>query len=909
MNNALEHGLLHGIPRHEAADFFLRIKKAGWADAPDETGALEGQFIVPVEQVTSLLSQAAAEKFKLMIAYHVYAESMRGIAQHACAEVFHEHSEHERAAAEAYLKRAAVLGSGPIHLPECEPPPASSDPVGILMALARAEQEAIALQGQLRQAVGESNPLGFQIEQFMIEDQHHLDELWQMMPQDVVRTPVISQAPVGAQSMPEEAPMEETPSPAPAVKKEASGLMSFRRSFRAAAPAAESVPSGGGIWSKVENAINSPMTDAKAALIGGGLGTLGGAAIGSGQAAAPMEVKQEELEDNGPIGRFMLRHPISSNAALMGTTGAVTMVGGNRLGDLLRATRGNPDLKHAIKPALALTAPVTVPGVMGGVDTALHKRETEETAKAASIANHLKSLGRKMQAGAKRYGELLSGSSARSKEVNAVRHTDLAKGVARKGIEDANHLNPAAREKYIGKVRELLHTARKSGDEANRERAKSVVTQAATGVGLVGAGAAAASSKHKKDMEKIDRTNNLLKKNAFAQCLRKLALAPMEPGMGTDPAAAPMPDAQQSFVPVGSMEQPGVQPPMATPPGAARYAPVNYLEAEAVARQAQQGNEAAFYRGKAEEAGAQVQGMGAQVEEIQGQLDQLAAQAAQSQAQIMSANEEAVRANDQMLNQATLAARMRMGMQQLRAQMMEVASQDPEQLAAAAGGPTPMDVGMQAQQAAAGPAPLGGAPGGDPAADPGAQPGTPGASPDPSTAPGSPPASSGGPSGSGGSGESSNSDGGGTDKAKKESGGETTVSIKKGSARKQAGIYEESLRKLPAAAAGGVIGAGLGYMSAKRGANIPDLRSKVDGLRGQQHEGGFGKAIELGRAQVQLAEAEEAKMDPTRSALKGGLLGASIGAGLVTAVPAAIHEGQGLYKGLSALRALGRQGA
>src|SRR5690606_35199716 len=105
--------------------------------------------------------------------------------------------------------------------------------------------------------------------------------------------------------------------------------------------------------------------------------------------------------------------------------------------------------------------------------------------------------------------------------------------------------------------------------------------------------------------------------------------------------------------------------------------------------------------------------------------------------------------------------------------------------------------------------------------------------PDPSTAPGSPPASSGGPSGSGGASESSNSDGGGTDKEKKDSGGETTVSIKKGSV-KRAGIYEESLLKLPAMAIGGGIGAGVGYYNAKKGKEIPDLRAKVNELKGQQ---------------------------------------------------------------------------
>lgn len=898
----------NGIPQHEAAEYFYRIKHAGWTDAPDETGSLEGQFAVPIEQVVLAVSEAASAKFKLMVAYHVYAESMRGVAQHACAEVFHEHAEHERAAAEAYLKRAAVLGSGAVHLPEIETPPASSDPVGILMALARAEQEAIELQARLRDMVGDVNPIRFQIEQFMVEDQHHLDELWQMLPQDVARTPVIDQAPAGAQPVepvvPEEAEQPEVSAAAP--KKEASGLMSFRRSLRGVADAgSEAAQEGAGVWSKLQGA----PTVGRSAATGGGLGVLGGAAIGATEAASPVDMKQEALEGAGPIERFQHRHPIATNMARMGAIGAGIGASGHKVTELMLGTRGNPRMSDAAKAAL----PSIIPGAAGmglaAADNHLHEKELREIAKGASAVDHIKNLGRKMRDGASRYGELLTGSKANSLAHEA-RIADLdAKSRLRAGVRGGRGMAPEAKKRFGQKAMDAMDQARKAGDAAIAEHTKSRATQVATGAGVVGVSAAVAGRKHKKDMEKIDRTNARLKQ-AFVRGLQKLALSSPEPGLGTDPAAAPIPDNQPMMVPQASMEAPGVQPPMATPPGAGSYAPVNYLEAEETARRVQEANEAAFYRGKAEEAGAQVQSMGAQFADVQAQLDQLKAQAAESQSQIMAANEEALRANDQMLNQATLAARMRMGMQQLRAQMMEIASQDPEQLAAAAGGPTPMDVGMQAQQAAAGPAPAAGGapPGADPSMDPGAQPGAPGASPDPNTAPGSAPAAAGGPSDSGSPSEAGKSDGGGTDKEKKESGGETTVSIKKGSA-KTAGIYEESVRKLPFAAAGAAIGAGAGYLSARRGANIPNLRQKVDELKGQQTEGGFGKAIELGRAQIALAEAEEGRQDPTRAALRGGLLGASIGSGLSVAVPAIHSGGKELYKNLRTAVDVARQGA
>lgn len=788
MSNSFDRALLNGIPRAEAADFFLRIKQAGWADPPDETGALEGQFAAPIEQVIAAVSNAATAKFKLMVAYHVFAESMRGVAQHACAEVFHEHAEHERAAAEAYLKRAAVLGSGPVHLAEIETPPASSDPVGILMMLARAEQEAIALQGELRQMVGEMNPLAFQVEQFMVEDQHHLDELWQMLPQDVARTPVIDQAVAGAvgqEPTAEELPVEESSMEEPVTEElPPEAKMAFARALQKLAGDVIQFPGKGERMlrnaGKLTERAGGAIGDAASSFIGrlGDLpgaaqAGLGGAAIGAlsgglNQAARVQRMsgrdKREAHENGGPLTEMALKHPGLYGAGM----GGLSM--GGALGTMVALGKNSPML--------------SIP---------------------ASVA-----------------------------------------------------------------------------------------------AGLAPAIGAVALDKHLKGrQEKVA--------SAFRQAIEKLALQPMAPGMGagTDAAGAPVPDNQPVVVPTPSMAGPGVQPRMATEPGMGRYAPVNYLEAEETGRRAQEQNEAGFYRSQAEEAKMQAQGMGAQVADIQAQLDQLSAQAAESQNQVMTANEEAVRANDQMLNQATLAARMRMGMQQLRAQMMEIASQDPEQLAAAAGGPTPMDVGAQAQQAAMGAAPpAGGAPpAGDPSQDPGAQPGTPGASPDPSAAPGSPPAGAGGPSS--GPSESANSDGPSQDK---KDGGATTVSIKKGSAQKTADLYEESMRKLPAVALGGLVGAGAGYLHSRRGANVPNLRAKVDELKGQQTEGGFGKAIELGRAQTALAEAEESRSDPRKSALKGGLLGASIGAGLSTAVPAIASEGKQLFKNLSSMRDIARQG-
>ena len=197
--------LIPRIPLTEAADFFYRVKHAGWDEPPDMAGALEGQFAAPVEQVIAQITTVITAKFQIMVAYYTFAESMRDLAQHPIGEVFHEHAGHELEAAEYYLKRAAVLG-GAIHLNPIEPPPASTDPIHIIQTMIRAEQEAIANQRQLRQLVGDDNPMRIEIEEKMVQDQHHLDELWQMLPSELHGEAGAEVAPAEAAPVAVEAP-------------------------------------------------------------------------------------------------------------------------------------------------------------------------------------------------------------------------------------------------------------------------------------------------------------------------------------------------------------------------------------------------------------------------------------------------------------------------------------------------------------------------------------------------------------------------------------------------------------------------------------------------------------------------------------------------------------------------------
>jgi bacterioferritin (cytochrome b1) len=177
------------IPTAEASAYFIGLKyglmrkQAEWTEPPDESGVLEGQFAVPVEQVIAKLQQVIAAKFRLMIGYRTYAQSIRDHAWRAFKIEFYEHSEDELEGAEFYIKRSTALG-GPVHIDAIEPPPASTKPIDILHTMIRAEQEGIQAQRELRQLVGDENPMKIGIEEHLLKDQHHLDELWQMIPEE-----------------------------------------------------------------------------------------------------------------------------------------------------------------------------------------------------------------------------------------------------------------------------------------------------------------------------------------------------------------------------------------------------------------------------------------------------------------------------------------------------------------------------------------------------------------------------------------------------------------------------------------------------------------------------------------------------------------------------------------------------
>lgn len=176
----LERLLSKDIPLAEAAAAFQKLKLGTGYAPPDETGELEGQFDATPEEVIKLLGEMVNNEFKTMLAYKTYAESLRGTEREGISEEFEEHAEQEVEHAEFLMKRMSVLG-GAIQLEDIPAPPASTDPVDIIKTMIRMEQEGLAKWKVLHSICGE-NPTKFKVEEFMTNEQHHLDELWQMLP-------------------------------------------------------------------------------------------------------------------------------------------------------------------------------------------------------------------------------------------------------------------------------------------------------------------------------------------------------------------------------------------------------------------------------------------------------------------------------------------------------------------------------------------------------------------------------------------------------------------------------------------------------------------------------------------------------------------------------------------------------
>lgn len=324
-----------------------------------------------------------------------------------------------------------------------------------------------------------------------------------------------------------------------------------------------------------------------------------------------------------------------------------------------------------------------------------------------------------------------------------------------------------------------------------------------------------------------------------------------------------------------------------------------YLASEEMGADAEEANAAEYYRQKFEAASQQLQQVQEQAEQTQTMTDTLSQQVAGSQEQIqaamqqaqmasqaamqnvqqahemaMGATQQAMESQQEVLRQKQLAAAMKMGITQVKDQVMSALAADPtDQLAQQLTAPPPGSGGVvgggsppgqdpnamqnPAQQAAGNPA------------DPNAAQGGAG-SPDQSAGAGTPPGSAGPGEGGGEGASDGKSEKSESSKSEKKDPEATTkVEVKHGSAK-----FAFPL-SLPHALGGAALGAGVGAAYAKS-SNEP-LKKKVNELSGVENRS-FSQAFDLAQSKARLALGEAAAEHPMATTIGSALHGAAIGA-------------------------------
>lgn len=859
--------LAHGIPLHEAADFFIRLrtfdKTAEEVAPPDATGTLEGQFAVPLEQVLQHLAMQVQAELKTNFAYMVYANSLRDLAHHSIAGHFEEHAHDETEHADWLLRRMGVLG-GPINVPDIPAPHASTDAYDIIQTMIRMEQEGIENWRTLRQMIGDENPTKFKIEEYLTQEQEHLDELWQLMPHEanpalMPQTPQAGATPTTTE-VPQVPPSAPDTSPAPADHKTAAARVLGDKAKGFFGRAGQLL-TGSRTRELKDAASHTSFQAAQHRARAEVIDRLDGAKFGKHwhEAANLTDSKASRLLEQS-------KHENAVSRATQGTAAAVGTVGvlgaAKKLKDKKKEEpkEEKKDLKKTAGPGMGLLGGMhggseegaaiggATFGIGAGIATdhalQLLAAKNPRYAYALDLADYPASYAAGALAG-KGYGALK----------NAVLGDRAEKTASLKDRDEA--------------IKEKFRSAASAVKEKNSElaplppTAMGQQTPASTPSPLSGASA----GQHAKI--------------ASAEDLFKLALEGLS-GMGGAPALA------------GSGGEAEEAPPEdAEMPGEPQMDPelMQYMQQEQAGMAAENQQEDAFYKQKFEAANQQLQAATQQMEQLQQQADatgeqqsatiaqaQQIQQAAMQNAQAAHAAatqsmQQSLQAQKDSIQQAQLAVGMRDSVHAMRQGLLQMVQQELPPATPAEAGAIQADM----QAAAMGMQP--GAPGGAPGQDNTQQPGTEGAPQDPNQAgqpaaapdAGTPPAAA--TPGAAGPGTSPSAGAG------------AQPTMQGAQPQAQQGPPQEQPKQASAqdnligAIMGGTAGAGLGLAESHM-SNDP-LREKVKKLEDKRDSGGgFGNALNLAQAKARLAIGEIAERHPVAAPLASTAIGAMSGAAL-----------------------------
>ena len=281
--NLVQH-LIGEPPLEAAAGFLVRIKTAGWNDAPDMSGVLE-ELDSPVEEVLAAANEVANLLMGLMLAYSVLPETAKGLGRRDLQGLCGYGAE---TSLRTLLRWMAALG-GQVNIKEVEPPPGTTDPQRAIQMLLRREQEVMAGLMGLKELVGQDNSLAHDIAEERSHSKRRIDNLMAFMEE--------RSYPVLEQDAPEEAPEalseEETKE---AAAEEDTPAQRFLKAYReqgmragarkgAVRGAAEGAVGGAGVGAITGRVLKGKGGGSRGAALGALTGAALNAAVSAGAGA------------------------------------------------------------------------------------------------------------------------------------------------------------------------------------------------------------------------------------------------------------------------------------------------------------------------------------------------------------------------------------------------------------------------------------------------------------------------------------------------------------------------------------------------------------------------------------------------------------------------------------------------
>lgn len=146
-------------------------------EAPMEEAA--GPATPSVDELALFIARMVSHEFKMHQWYTYYGEMLKGLERNALAELCEELAPAELEDAKYFLRRLSVLAPGAV-IPVVPNPEATSEPGRIAEIMLAEEQQAVVLLQHLHQLAG-VDPMAFQLESMMAEEQIHADKLQQLM--------------------------------------------------------------------------------------------------------------------------------------------------------------------------------------------------------------------------------------------------------------------------------------------------------------------------------------------------------------------------------------------------------------------------------------------------------------------------------------------------------------------------------------------------------------------------------------------------------------------------------------------------------------------------------------------------------------------------------------------------------